>query len=271
MATPWDSRNVSDSAWACSDNTTSALTLDFSASGGGVVTACGAEVLQGPSQAQPTITLPAAQLTASRYTLLAIDRDAPSAAGPTRSPLRHMALLSVPRAALQAGVASAAAAAQGSMGYSGPQPPPGSGCHRYYVQVYAEAEGVAPQAFGPSRFLWNFTQWAANSSLALVGGTHFRTQSNASRVADCDGRPLAPPPGPGAAAPVSSAALAAAIAVPLVVAAAAAAAAWWWRARRAARLEEEGAGGAAGGAGSAAYGQLPLDNLKGNPLFGAQS
>jgi phosphatidylethanolamine-binding protein (PEBP) family uncharacterized protein len=271
MAAPWDSRNVSDSAWACSDNTTSALTLDFSASGGGFVAACGMEVLQGPSQTQPTISLPAAQLTASRYTLLAIDRDAPNAAGPTRSPLRHMALLSVPRAALQAGVGSAAAAAQGSMGFSGPQPPAGSGCHRYYVQVYAEAEGVAPQAFAPSRFLWNFTQWAANSSLALVGGTHFRTQSSASRVADCDGRPLAPPPPGGAPAPLSSAALAAAIAVPLALVAACGALAWW-RARRAARLEEEGAGGGGGGAGAssgAEYGQLPLD--KGNPLFGAQS
>ena len=266
MAAPWDSRNVTAAAWVCSDGSPTALSLDFGE--GGVVTACGTEVLQAPSQAQPRVSLPgaaaAAQLTASRYTVLMVDRDAPSAAGPVRSPLRHMALLSVPREAVLRGVAPADAGA-GSFAYSGPQPPAGSGCHRYYIQLWAEAEGVAPQALGASRFLWNFTQWAANSSLTLVGGSHFRTQSSVNRSVDCEGNPLAPA-GAAPAAAGSSGALAAAIAAPLVALALAGGALAWWRrrARRAARLEQE-AGGADGGAG-APYGALPVEK-KSNPLF----
>ena len=259
----WDSRNVSSAAWVCSadDGALLALTLDFSASGGAEVSACGAEVLQPASQTMPAIRVSApASLAASNYTILMVDRDAPSASGPIRSPLRHMALTGVPRAALQAGVSSAAVAAAAYTPYAGPQPPPGSGCHRYYVQVFAEREGVAPQAIGgnTSRFLWNFTQYAANSSLALLGGTHFRTQSSGSRVGDCDGNPLPQPAG----AALGGGALAAAIAVPLLgVAAACGLLAWWWRGRRAQREDEAGA--AAGS--SAPYGALPLE--KANPLF----
>ena len=261
----WDSRNVSSAAWVCSADSGAlmALTLDFSASGGAVVSTCGAEVLQPASQTMPAITVSdPASLPASNYTILMVDRDAPSASGPIRSPLRHMALTGVPRAALQAGVSSAAVAAAAYTPYAGPQPPPGSGCHRYYVQVYAEQEGTAPQAIGgnTSRFLWNFTQYASNSSLVLVGGTHFRTQSSGSRVGDCEGNPLPLPAGGPAA--LGGGALAAAIAAPLLaVAVAGGLLAWWWRGRRAQREEEAGA--AAGS--SAPYGALPLE--KSNPLF----
>lgn len=181
------------------------------------MTACGTEVLQVPSKRMPTVALASPSLlTATNYTVLMVDRDAPNASSPIRSPLRHMLLTGIPRAAMRAGVSSPAVAARSPQLYAGPQPPPGSLCHRYYVQIYAEAEGMAPQSLpsNSSRFSWDFTQWARDSGLSLVGGTYFRTQNASARTTDCDGAPL-PAPAPATSA-LSPAALAAAIAAPLL-------------------------------------------------------
>jgi len=128
-----------------------------------------------------------------------------------------MLLTGIPQAALAAGVSSPSEAASAYTPYAGPQPPAGSLCHRYYVQVYSEAEGVAPQALdaSTSRFLWNFTQYAHNSSLTLLFGAHFRTQNASARVTDCDGGPLGPTA--AAAAASSPAPLIAGVLVPLLL------------------------------------------------------
>jgi hypothetical protein len=203
--------------WNCTTGDAS-VSLDFSSSGGGKVTACGTEVLQVPSQQMPTVSLAAPSLlaAATNFTVLMVDRDAPNATSPIRSPLRHMLLTGIPRAAMRAGVSSPAVAARSPQAYAGPQPPPGSLCHRYYVQIYAETEGVAPLSLpaNSSRFSWDFTQWAQDSGLSLVGGTYFRTQNASARTTDCDGAPL-PGRAPATSA-LSPAALAAAIAAPLL-------------------------------------------------------
>ena len=92
---PFDSRNISESAWACNASAAS-VTLQFA--GPPIARICGAEVPQPATAALPTLTLsgyapPAGNAT---VTVLIVDRDAPSAAQPIRSPLRHMALSRVP-------------------------------------------------------------------------------------------------------------------------------------------------------------------------------
>ena len=89
----FDSRNVSAAMWACS--APGALSASFAASGGPPdAVGCGAEVLWLASQTMPALAYAAADLQAA-YTILLLDRDAPNAAAPVRSPLIHMALADV--------------------------------------------------------------------------------------------------------------------------------------------------------------------------------
>ena len=187
---PWDSRNVSAAEWVCS--VAGALTVQFSS--GPVV--CGTEVLIADTATQPTIALPSAN-SAALYTVLVVDRDASSPWLPVNSPLRHMALSSVPGALLAAGISSAAAAGAPLFPYSGPRPPAGSACHRYYVQVYEQTPGVIPSIANISnRLTWNFPEWARNESLTKVAVNVWRTQNAASRTGPCNAFSMSPTPSP---------------------------------------------------------------------------
>ena len=223
----WDSRNVSSAEWECGTTNTT-VRLRF----GTQDAACGDEVALAASAAMPLVSLPGATLSGSNYTIIIVDRDASSASSPTRSPLRHMALAGVPRDALAAG-AVAGAALEPLFPYSGPRPPAGSGCHRYYAIVYQQTDGAPVQPFNVSnRFTWDFPVWANASSLTRVGATFWRT--GASFPCSGSGSPSANPP-----FEFGSDALAACIVTPLLVFAAFLG--WRWRQGRRRRGAESGA------------------------------
>jgi len=211
-ALAFDSRNVSAAQWACSPAT--AMAVSFAASGGppGAV-GCGAEVLWAPSQAQPTFGYAAADAS-GLYTLLLLDRDAPNAAEPVRSPLIHMALADVPGGQLGA---AAVTTWRSLFPFSGPRPPAGTLCHRYYFQLYEQSPAVAPQlnVTAVGRFSFNFPAWADANNLTRVPGalTYFQTQNDTFRVGPCAAEPSpAPQSGAAPALPATGAALALALA-----------------------------------------------------------
>jgi phosphatidylethanolamine-binding protein (PEBP) family uncharacterized protein len=219
-ASAFDSRNVSAEQWVCSEET--ALSVSFDASGGPDAVGCGAEVLWLASQTQPAFAYSAAN-TASLYTLLVLDRDAPNAAAPIRSPLIHMALADVDGAELAAGRFSNVRA---MFPYAGPRPPAGSLCHRYYVQLYEQDAGVSPElnvsAIG--RFSFDFVTWSAENSLTRIPEAlaYFQTQNDTARTGPC-GAPVSPSaaPSPTRSAAPAPATLAAALAAVVVAALAA--------------------------------------------------
>ena len=172
----WDSRNVSDSEWICFGS----LDVAF----GSQHVACSSEVFQNVAQAQPTVTYTAVN-SSLLYTLIIVDRDAPSMGSPTRSPLRHYAAGNITAAILSRGAGSAVSA---WFNYSGPQPPSGSLCHRYYVMLYAQTPGTFPTLVDPtSRYLWDFPAWAANNSLTKIAVNYWETQNLSARTAPCGG------------------------------------------------------------------------------------
>jgi len=208
LSRAFDSRNISESAWFC-NATAASVTLQFA--GPPLARICGAEVPQPATAKMPTLTLseyapPASNAT---VTVLIVDRDAPSAAQPIRSPLRHMALSRVPAALLLEGLnQSSLAAAPGVVsffGYSGPQPPNGSLCHRYYVYVYAENASLpAPQlniSAGGGRYTWDFLEWSQSQNLTTIAVGMWRTQNFAAEVGPCDPAPA--PDGGSASDPLA--------------------------------------------------------------------
>lgn len=209
----FDSRNISDAQWACSPTT--AMSVSFAASGGPAAVACGTEVLWAPSQTQPAFAYAFANASAL-YTLLVLDRDAPNAAEPIRSPLIHMVYADVPGVQLAAGAVTTSTML---FPYSGPRPPAGTFCHRYYVQLYAQADGVSPQLNVDvvGRFTFDFPTWAGQWNLSRVDSAvnFFQTQNDTFRVGPCAG----PSPGPQSGA-VPAAALGSALALALAAAAA---------------------------------------------------
>ena len=176
-------QNISDSEWKCDSN----VTVVF---GDGTNVTCGTEVLQGVTSIMPRLTLPSANLS-SLYSVIVIDRDAPNASAPIRSPLRHMTLSNVSGSLLYSGLDWATQASSPSIAvmfnYSGPQPPAGSLCHRYYVQVYMQTEGIYPTLNTTSRYSWNFPAWAAQNNLTKVACNYWQTQNAGSYVSPCAG------------------------------------------------------------------------------------
>jgi phosphatidylethanolamine-binding protein (PEBP) family uncharacterized protein len=208
----FDSRDIAPAEWICG----ASLTATFS---DGTLAACGAEVLQNVSSRMPTVSFAGAATApaGTLYTLLVVDRDAPNASVPIRAPLLHMALASIPAAALSAGLGPALADGVVPLfAYSGPGPSAGSGCHRYYFQLYVQdATQAAP--FLPanmSRFAWDFVSWATSSNLTKVPSatTHWRTQNLNARVEPCEAAPAAAAGGSSLALPVGLGLAAAAVA-----------------------------------------------------------
>ena len=179
LGTCWDSRNISDQEWVC-DESPAGLHVDF----GTLRIKCGTEVLQDVSQVQPIISFyNSSDDSSTLYTLIIVDRDASSAANPTRSPLRHYAAGNIPAALLAAGAGAGVCA---WFNYSGPQPPAGTLCHRYYVMLYRQRPGVTPTLEEPTnRLLWDFPVWAANNSLTKVSVDFWMTQNLSFRTAPC--------------------------------------------------------------------------------------
>ena len=186
LASAWDSRNVSAAEWVCGDAGVVAVTFAAPAGGAPLPIACGTEVLQAPSQVMPDIRVATATVGAL-YSVIVVDRDASSAANPTHSPIRHMAIGGIPGAALAAGISSNASSATPWFSFSGPQPPAGTGCHRYYVMAYLEDANAPPPTLpDPSlRLNWDFPVWATKNALTKVGVNVWRTQNAVSRTGPC--------------------------------------------------------------------------------------
>jgi phosphatidylethanolamine-binding protein (PEBP) family uncharacterized protein len=200
---PFRSSNISDAVWACGPNLprTTAFFANTSREAG-----CGNEILQGAAAAMPTITFAdAAAPPGQLYTVLAIDRDAPNrAAG---APRRHGIFVSVPASALAAGLTPASLGAAGTglrviSNYTGPRPPAGSGCHRYYIFIFAQAAGPEP-SFDPTpenAGAWNFLAWADAAGLVNTNATtYWQTQAEAARAGFCGAPSPAPAPADDAA------------------------------------------------------------------------
>ena len=120
--------------------------------------------------------LPSA-VDSNTYTIICVDRDARSAQLPTNSPLRHMAVSGVSGSVLLTGY-SPGLPVNTLAAYSGPQPPAGTGCHRYYIMVYQQAPGSVPVLPASNRTLWNMTAFAAMNNLSVVAVGYWSTQSN---------------------------------------------------------------------------------------------
>ena len=197
-AAAFDSRDVPAAEWVC--GAAASLTVTFN--DGIVARGCMTpEVLRPATVAMPTLRFyDAAAPPTQLYTALVIDRDAPNATVPLRGPLRHMALAGLSQAQLSAGVSWATlgpfnnGSAVALFTYSGPNPPAGSSCHRYYVFLYAQTAGVTPdipQSQAATRFSWDFPSWATSQQLTKIASatTYFRTQNWDNYTGPCDAAP----------------------------------------------------------------------------------
>lgn len=202
----FDSRNISDTEWICGNqNERDALVMNFEfvTPPGPSTIDCGTEVSQNSTSAyqsssMPLISYPYADDT-EIYTVLIVDRDASSAANPTRSPIIHMAIGGINGNTLREGISPSSINISSNLiffPYSGPQPPPGSLCHRYYTILYRQDISVTPELNVSiiGRFNFNFPEWAINQSLTRLALNYWRTQSNLSRIGGCDALPSPSPP-----------------------------------------------------------------------------
>lgn len=221
----FDSRDIPLSEWSCAG--VGALAVAFN--DGTTARGCtNPEVLRPATVAMPTLTyFDSSRGASTSYTAIIVDRDAPNATEPIRSPLRHMVVAGLSQAQLQSGVSwgSLSPGNNGSsvslFNYSGPNPPPGSGCHRYYVMLYEQTPGVFPDIplnESASRFTWDFPSWARSQALSKVvsATTHWRTQNWDFYSGPCD----SPPTAAAATATFSAGAIAAVTVSAIVVLAA---------------------------------------------------
>ena len=191
---PWDSRNVSWSSYPCNPT----LGINF---GGGVVPSCGSEVDQVVSATRPTFGYRPA-VAGALYTVLVVDRDATSASAPLNSPLLHYAVVNVTGAALEIGF-SADTPFGVLFSYSGPRPPAGTLCHRYYAFLMLQGPGsagayvTAVPTNSTTRFRFDFVAWAAQWNMSFVSMNYWSTQNNTTRVGGCVAAPTPAPTGSG--------------------------------------------------------------------------
>lgn len=190
----YDSRNVSASEFVCGG-----LIMSFfnSVTQQQDLTDCGKEILYNESQVRPTFIVPKPNLT-DLYVIIIVDRDAPSASSPIRSPLRHYAAYNITgNQLLSPGLEPSTIVSTTWFNFSGPQPPAGSGCHRYYGMVYRQdpltllnEQSLLINTSDPTnRLNWNFVEWATEQNLTKVGVNYWSTQNMYTRVAGCDANP----------------------------------------------------------------------------------
>jgi len=142
------------------------------------VTSCGTQFLVTQTTNQPTFRAFNLNATAN-YVFLMVDRDAPNATNPSSSPILHMMIAGIPGSSALLGVGGANASDFDEItAYRRPQPPTGSGCHRYYFMVYMQTttDAVNGSTTGNQRF--DFPTWATNNKLVKVAVNYFQTQFN---------------------------------------------------------------------------------------------
>lgn len=131
----FDSNDIDPSEWICAGN----LNIQFYT---GLNIDCGTEVIQDVSQTRPTYIYPSAD-PLFQYSLIVVDRDATSADNPSLSPYRHFAIVNISGSDLLIGNLDGKYA-DALFPYAGPQPPAGSGLHRYYSELYVQTPNIVP-------------------------------------------------------------------------------------------------------------------------------
>ena len=221
-ARAFDARDIPSPFWACSAPGGGEASVFLVFSNVATAVACGSEVLYADAQLAPAMSYADAD-PALRYTLLVLDRDAPNASVPLRSPLIHMALADVRGADLAppSSVTPVTAELTVLFNYSGPQPPANSGCHRYYIFLFEQTPGVSPtlNVTQRGRYTFDFPSWATSNSLTFLNVTNFfSTQNAATRTGGCGAAPAQNGAPAAAAAALPAAALLAAAVLSLALA-----------------------------------------------------
>jgi len=182
----YDSRNVSNNEFICGGLFMSFYNFTTKQYDS---TDCGNEILYNESQIRPIFILPKPNLT-DQYVIIIVDRDAPSASNPIRSPLRHFAAYNISGNQLLTPGLDSNTLISTWFNYSGPQPPAYSGCHRYYGMVYRQNPNIIPELYinftdPTNRLNWNFVEWANNNSLEKIGVNYWTTQNMYTRNNGC--------------------------------------------------------------------------------------
>ena len=187
-----DSRNISVSEFSCDGN----VSIQFTTV---PEVLCGTEVLYGSGQADVPPVITYADATPDLfYTVIIVDRDAPSPWSPIRGPIIHYIGTNITGSQLAAGFnISSATKVSPFLAYSPPRPGAGNGCHRYYVMVYAQSNELVPYIYvnTTTRFNWNFPLWTASQNLSQLAVNYFVTKHPINNSA-CTAPTLVPTPTP---------------------------------------------------------------------------
>lgn len=119
----------------------------------------------------PSVRLDGADRNAL-YTIVMYDPDAPSRRSPTAAPWRHWVAINA-----KADATGTLLAGPGGNPYAGPDPPAGSGPHKYVVAVYRQ-EGPLPRdiSFDGPRAKWDKEGFVRDNALHFVARTSFEAE-----------------------------------------------------------------------------------------------
>ncbi|KAI8907436.1 hypothetical protein PhCBS80983_g05323 [Powellomyces hirtus] len=114
----------------------------------------------------PTVTWPAQPDT--YYTVMMVDPDAPSREKPTMGEWRHWVVANIPGTDVDKG--------EDLTLYEEPQPPQGTGLHRYVFLLYKQKSKLDLAVFEGKRGSWNAHRWAKQKGMTLEGANFFQCQ-----------------------------------------------------------------------------------------------
>ncbi|KAJ3162093.1 hypothetical protein HDU86_005791 [Geranomyces michiganensis] len=114
----------------------------------------------------PTVTWPADP--EAFYTVMMIDPDAPCREKPTQGEYRHWVVANIPGDDVNKG--------EDLTLYEEPQPPQGTGLHRYVFLLYKQKGQLELSVFEGKRGSWNAQRWAKSKGMTLEGCAYFQCQ-----------------------------------------------------------------------------------------------
>ncbi|KIY01220.1 uncharacterized protein Z520_02772 [Fonsecaea multimorphosa CBS 102226] len=133
----------------------------------------------------PSIAFPGCGPPQDTHLVLMVDLDAPDGAANNRSlaPLLHWLQQSIPARLPAISSNYSVAAAAPIAPYAMPQPPPGSGLHRYVILAFDQPQKTfsVPANFSQfnneNRFNFDVAEFAEEAKLTVAGATWFVTQN----------------------------------------------------------------------------------------------
>lgn len=108
-----------------------------------------------------------------KYTLVMVDPDAPSPSKPIYKEWRHWVAVNIPGKNPKEGIQL--------WPYSSPNPPKGSGEHRYWIKWYEQTNDISPTyKFENANFAgnWSSDDFASKNGLILKGYIVFKSSQN---------------------------------------------------------------------------------------------